>query len=101
MPACSTAPDPVPIEHLHEAADVVLVRVVQYEDVDVPDVERHVRPEPSERLLRVRAAVDEHRGTGAGVSTRIASPWPMVERGDVQPAIGATEEGDDGQEDGL
>jgi hypothetical protein len=54
--------DAEPVEDVDEPGHVVLVGMTEEENVDATAVERQIRPEPSQRALRVGAAVDEHGG---------------------------------------
>jgi hypothetical protein len=54
--------DPIATQHLHQSRDVVLVRMREHHDVDAVLKERQRFANPSQRQVRVRAAVDEHGG---------------------------------------
>ena len=55
------------VQHLDQSRDVVLVRMAQNEQVDAAREEREVGPQPSERQLRIRATVDQHRRARGGL----------------------------------
>jgi hypothetical protein len=79
--------DVEPMEDVQQAGDVVLVRVSQDEQVDPTFEERKVGAQPAQREVRVRPAVDQHRGAGRGLDEdRVA--LPDVEHGHVQTPIG-------------
>jgi hypothetical protein len=47
--------------HLDQAGDVILVRVGKEHEIDTALEERQRCAQPSQRQLRIRPAVDEHR----------------------------------------
>ena len=64
--------------------------------IDPAVPERHHLAEAPQRQVRIGAAVDEQPSPGwRRDEDRVA--LPDVERGDVQPAVGPAEEGDDQQ----
>jgi hypothetical protein len=75
-----------PIEHVHEAGDVVLVRMAENQQVDASREEGHVRPETSQRQLGVRTAVDQG-GRSVGRLDQDGVTLSDVEDGDVKEPV--------------
>jgi hypothetical protein len=87
------AADAVAPEDVDEPGDVILVRMGHHQEVDVARVERPVPPDPAQRELRIRAAVDENRATvGSLEEDRVA--LPDVEDRDMESTIRARQHGD-------
>ena len=61
-PGLVDLPDPVPLEHPHQARHVVLVRMRQDHDVEPAVPRRHPRVQLEQQPLRVRSTVHEHPG---------------------------------------
>jgi hypothetical protein len=86
-------PDAVALERGHQPRDVVFVRVAQQHHVKVPLPERQLLPQPPRGEVRIRPAVDQHRGarrradedrvTLADVEHRQVQP-PVRLRGECQ-----------------
>ena len=89
--------DAVALEDERQAADVILVRVGEHDQVDPPVPRWHPRVERDEQPVRVGTAVDEHSAAGrAGHEDRVA--LADVEHHDVGAPIRARGAGD--QQDG-
>ncbi len=80
-------PDAEPLDHIHQPRDVVLVRVADDHEVDAPLEERQVRPEPAQRELRIRPAVDQRSGAARRLDEDRVS-LSDVQHGEVQPPVG-------------
>ncbi len=81
------------VEHVDQSGDVILVRMGQHQQVDASREERQVRADASKGELRIRAAVDQHGGTG-GRLDQDGVALSDVERREVQPPVGLRAEGD-------
>ena len=85
-PGVQHGADAVAIQHVDEPGDVVLVRMADHEHVDPSGEERQVRPDPSQRQLGVRPAVDERR-RAVGRLDQDGVPLPDVEHREMQQPV--------------
>ena len=81
-------------EGLDKPRNVVLVRVAEHDDIDPSRMERQVRTDPTQRELRIRTAVDEHRRAARRLHQDRVS-LADVEDGHVQEPVGPRRDRDD------
>jgi hypothetical protein len=89
-------PDLEATQHLHQAGDVILVRVGQQHDVDAAAIERQKLAQPAQDEVGIRATVDQQRSAVAALDQDGVS-LPHVEHDEVQAAVRQRGERDDEQ----
>lgn len=91
-------PDLETMQHLHQAGNVILVRVGQQDDVDASAIERQELSQAAQDEVGIRAAVDQQRPTVAALDQDGVS-LPHVEHDQVQSTVRQRGERDGQQRD--
>ena len=92
-------PNPVPLQHPHQARDVILVGMGQHDDVDPPVPGRDALVQGHQEAVRVRPAIDQHARTAPALDQdRVA--LPHVEHHEPRRAPGDIGHRERGQRNG-